>query len=338
MRYLVALLALLCLSAAPVSAQTSDTVEQKLREIATWASSYHAINGEITALYTSANDLNAIQERFNAGDLKAEAAVAAVEAWRAAAIQRTATMRTRLGEIPTPPRIGSAFGPGEDAVRLQGFIDGLGQRFHDTVDNGEAFVNTLANMALQGVRGEADAVRVSIDRTMEVSRRLLETANDALAMTLAISPTDHPAYSIASGRIAFNNAMITSLSVLRDSVLEEEIVYSEENRADVRSMLRTIREQVRSGRTHMVAARSRLGPTMSPSLRAKFTRFYDSMSELLDTLTSAAALIERVADLPSGGKLEQLLTIFDQFDVVDTALDQQNIRRAEIMAQPAPPI
>jgi hypothetical protein len=334
MRALIMTLALLCAFApAPAHAQSLERAEYDLRQVGAWAERASAINTRIVVALQSIDSLTQIMNAYTAGEKSQDWALAEVEAWRGAFARTMAALRADVAALPPVPTLS------EPMQGVQTLLEALASRMPAALDESERFAETMIEMTLSAVRGEADETVVSIQQVALVARRLTEFENESLMLMSALSPPDHPNRNLGATRIAMNNASLVLLDVVFASASAETVSFPDEKRAEMRSGVETMRREIGEGRRVLAALRRNTTGAdvgLSPQVRTSLDGVFDSVGESFDTLGAGADILQRAANTPQDAKVDQLLYLLDELAAIDVELLAQNTERARLIATPAP--
>jgi hypothetical protein len=190
------------------------------------------------------------------------------------------------------------------------------------------------------VSGETDAAAAVHELATRAVRELVVFENGSLAILQAMSPPDHPNQSMASSRIALNNALVVFFDAYLDGALAGSVSLTAEQRSVIRAGAADMRRYNGVGRESTRELRENtasLAVGLTPAMRDGLDRLFASLVETFATLDRAALLIEEAAAIQDGAKPEELDAVLTSVEALSAELERQNIERATVIGNAQAP-
>jgi hypothetical protein len=336
-RVLAAILLGLFAFAAPAAAQSTPaptvaSVQALLADAGRWTQEFQAIMTRMNEPLTNMQPyLNAL-DGFTAGEVSAEDAHAAIDAWRAQGLQTLAEARVSAGALRPPPSF-SSLGP--EGLALEGALIGARDNLLPTLLEIERVVNAAADMGVAALRDPTKGYDARQRAWYRASAQLVRVDRTRINLAYAGLPQGHPNRFLMAATLHYYDA----LTAVPDYALQEL-----DGGGDRVALVRSLRENARAMRVELNRSSVATQQTLERARASQAGEAVVLLRVMIQTLETypdsirayhgLAGGIDRLADsIESGGDISDAWGNQEESDLPHlTEIDRLERMRAAMIA------
>lgn len=196
LRRLLAIIAFAVVSLAPSQgrAQEPAQMEAAIAAMGGWTRDYQVVMARAVEPFTDMSGYTTALERFGDGAITQREARAAIETWRASALESVRQARATAQVLAPPPDF-SIFGP--DGARLSGVTRHAHEAISPTIDEIERVIEACAELGFAALNDRAKGYEARERALYNASLQLTRIDRARIDLTVASLSPDHPTQALA---------------------------------------------------------------------------------------------------------------------------------------------